>query len=402
MTAPRIILVTGKGGVGKTTTAAATAAGAARRGRRTLVMSTDAAHSLGDALELELEPGVLTSVERGLSALHVSPARRVEASWQPVRDYLREVLGGLGVEPVLSAELTTVPGADEIAALLELRARATSGEWDLIVLDCAPTSETLRLLALPESLTRLLQRVLSGGGLLRGLRPVAGAAAGIPIPGADVVEAITTWHAEMREVHELLSGETASVRLVLTPERVVIAESRRLSTLLSLHGYAVDAVVVNRMLPQAQADGAGAATGWLASWAAAQQAGLTDVRQSFDGPTIVLSAYAAEEPVGIDRLAELAAAWSGHSAILDDQSPTSSGVRVERVGELFDLALPLPHATAGDLSLTRRGDDLLVGVGDRRRVVALPSVLRRRRVTGAELRGGQLHVGFSNEEVDDE
>src|SRR5689334_2545663 len=265
----RVILFTGKGGVGKTTTAAATAVQAARAGVKTLVMSTDAAHSLGDALGVALggsRSGSPVDVEPGLSALQITPPHLLGESWRVVQDYLLAVLDTVGVDPVVAEELTRLPGAEEVAALLELRSQVESGPWDLVVVDCAPTAETLRLLALPEALAWHLERLLPAQrGLIRTLRPAAAAAAGVPLPDPAVVEAVTGWHRQMREVHRILTGDQTSVRLVLTPERVVIAESRRTWTSLSLYGFVVDAVVVNRVFPDAAAE-AGPPDAWRASW----------------------------------------------------------------------------------------------------------------------------------------
>src|SRR6476646_7572382 len=253
----RVILFTGKGGVGKTTTAAATAVRAARSGVTTLVMSTDAAHSLGDALDVDLggRAGTPVEVEPHLSALQVSPPHLLGDSWRVVQDYLLSALGTLGIDTVVAEELTRLPGAEEVAALLELRSQVESGRWDLVVVDCAPTAETLRLLALPEALAWHLERLLPAQrGFIRTLRPAAAAAAGVPLPQPEVVEAVTGWHRQMRQVQRILSGEQTSVRLVLTPELVVIAESRRTWTSLALYGFAVDAVVVNRVFPDAAAE----------------------------------------------------------------------------------------------------------------------------------------------------
>ena len=185
----RVVLFTGKGGVGKTTTAAVTAVQAARRGIKTLVMSTDAAHSLGDALGVDLattadDPDPLVEVEPGLFALQLSAAHSVRRSWRSVQDYLLTVLNALGIDPVGAEEVTELPGAAEIVALLELRAQVESGPWDLVVVDCAPTAETLRLLALPAALIWHLERLMPAQrGILRTLRPAAQAAAGLPLRG---------------------------------------------------------------------------------------------------------------------------------------------------------------------------------------------------------------------------
>lgn len=396
----RVILFTGKGGVGKTTTAAATAVKAARAGVKTLVMSTDAAHSLGDALGVALggsRGGSPVDVEPGLSALQISPPHLLGESWRVVQDYLLAVLDTVGVDPVVAEELTRLPGAEEVAALLELRSQVESGPWDLVVVDCAPTAETLRLLALPEALAWHLERLLPAQrGLIRTLRPAAAAAAGVPLPDSAVVEAVTGWHRQMREVHRILTGEQTSVRLVLTPERVVIAESRRTWTSLSLYGFVVDAVVVNRVFPDAIAEQGQRPDAWRASWNAAQQGGLVEVRESFAGLPVVVTPYLPSEPIGADALAELAEAQEGGTDVL--APVTHRGLAVERTDEGFLLVLPLPLAHAADLGLQRRDDELVVTVGEHRRVLTLPSALQRCVVEGASVRDGLLRVRFVPDE----
>ena len=397
----RVLLFTGKGGVGKTTTAAATAVRAARSGVKTLVMSTDAAHSLGDALDVDLagRPGEPLEVEPGLFALQVSPPHLLGASWRVVQDYLLSVLGTVGVDPVVAEELTRLPGAEEVAALLELRAQVESGPWDLVVVDCAPTAETLRLLALPEALAWHLERLLPAQrGLIRTLRPAAAAAAGVPLPEPAVVDAVSGWHRQMRQVHRLLTGDQTSVRLVLTPERVVIAESRRTWTSLSLYGFVVDAVVVNRVFPDAVAD-AGRRTPdpWRAGWNTTQQQGLEEVRDSFAGLAVHVTPYLAAEPIGPDALAQLAAEQDGGPD--DLLAPVAHrGMSVDRDGDGFLLTLPLPGAHAADLVLQRRGDELLVTLGEHRRVLTLPAALQRCVVERAAVREGRLAVRFVPDE----
>ncbi|MFC8501421.1 ArsA family ATPase [Pedococcus sp. NPDC057267] len=397
----RVLLFTGKGGVGKTTTAAATAVRAARSGVKTLVMSTDAAHSLGDALDVDLagRPGEPVEVEPGLFALQVSPPHLLGASWRVVQDYLLSVLGTVGVDPVVAEELTRLPGAEEVAALLELRAQVESGPWDLVVVDCAPTAETLRLLALPEALAWHLERLLPAQrGLIRTLRPAAAAAAGVPLPDPAVVDAVTGWHRQMRQVHRLLTGDQTSVRLVLTPERVVIAESRRTWTSLSLYGFVVDAVVVNRVFPDAVAD-AGRRTPdpWRAGWNTTQQQGLEEVRDSFAGLAVQVTPYLPAEPIGPDALAQLAAEQDGGPE--DLLAPVAHrGMAVDRDGDGFLLTLPLPGAHAADLVLQRRGDELLVTLGEHRRVLTLPAALQRCVVERAAVREGRLAVRFVPDE----
>src|SRR5690348_13604659 len=247
--APRILLFTGKGGVGKTTSAAGTATLAARTGQRTLILSTDAAHSLADAFGTSIgsEPTVVAPL---LSVQQVDAQRRFEQSWTDIQSYLVTVLRTVGVDPITAEELPVIPGAEEVLALLELRQHALSGQWDVIVVDCAPTAETLRLLALPEALSWYFTRVFGvQRKVVKALRPVLNRAAGVPMPGDDVFDAIAALHGELYLVQQLLSGPSASVRLVLTPEAVVVAEARRSLTTLSLYGYRVDGVIANRVFP---------------------------------------------------------------------------------------------------------------------------------------------------------
>ncbi len=395
----RIVLVTGKGGVGKTTTAAATAVAAARSGLRTLVMSTDVAHSLGDALDIPLAGSAhwsaVTPVEDGLAAQAVGAHTSVEASWETVQAYLLAVLESVGVDAVIAEELTSLPGADEVSALLALGHQARSGAWDLVVVDCAPTAETLRLLALPEILGWHLDRLLPAQRrMLTALRPAAAAATGFPLPGPDVLAVVAAWREQMVGVRALLTSPSASVRLVLTPERVVIAEARRVLTALSLHGYAVDQVVVNRVIPVDDDP-------WRAAWNQAQSEGLEVIRESVHGIPVLTSPYLAGEPTGPDDLAALAAATTPVDGVTVPglfhpvQPP---GIRVAGEGEDFVLTLPLPLVRSGDVSLGRRDDDLVIEVGGQRRVVALPSVLRRCIVKNAGVRQGELRVRFERDE----
>jgi arsenite-transporting ATPase len=411
----RVVLFTGKGGVGKTTTAAATAVQAARKGVKTLVMSTDAAHSLGDALGVDLataadnpDPAVdpVVEVEPGLYALQLSATHSVRRSWRSVQDYLLTVLNTLGVDPVVAEEMTELPGADEIVALLELRAQVESGPWDLVIVDCAPTAETLRLLALPEALTWHLERLMPAQrGLLRKLHPAAAAAVGLPLPAVQVFDSLRRWREALRDIQLILTAETTSMRLVLTPERVVIAESRRTLTSLRLYGFVVDQIMVNRVFPEVAgpaADPHGAEPAdaqvsthatWLAGWNAAQRRGLTEVRHSFDPLPIVTTPYMSHEPVGTDALAALAQARTGDIGDVLTMTP-ADGMTVQPADGGYLLTLPLPLVTAAEVDLKRRDDELLVAVGDHRRVLSLPSVLRRCVVKGATVRDATLRVRF--------
>jgi arsenite-transporting ATPase len=316
------------------------------------------------------------------------------------------VFKGLGIDPVVADELTELPGADELIALLELQTQVESGPWDLVVVDCAPTAETLRLLALPEALAWHLERLIPAQrGLLRALRPAAATATGFPLPGVQVLDTLRRWHQSLLEIQSILAAEKTSVRLVLTPERVVIAESRRTLTSLRLFGLTVDQVVVNRVFPDVgspelnspEADQELTHTAWLAGWNQAQQRGLAEVRHSFDPLPIVISPYLSHEPVGTDALAALAQARTGEVGDVLI-TPPAQGMTVQPEEGGYLLTLPLPLVTAAQVDLKRRDDELLVAVADHRRVLSLPSVLRRCVVTGAVVRNATLRVRFVPDE----
>ncbi|MCW2817241.1 MAG: ArsA family ATPase [Marmoricola sp.] len=384
---PRIVLFTGKGGVGKTTSAAGTAALAARSGRRTLVLSTDAAHSLGDAFGVPVgsEP---CEVEPRLWVHQVDVQRRFERSWSEIQGYLRSVLDAAGVDPITAEELTVIPGAEEVLALLELRSHALGGRWDVIVVDCAPTAETLRLLALPEALNWYMTRVFGvQRRVVRALRPVLSRAAGVPMPEDSVFEAVEHLHRDLEEVQRLLTGPEATVRLVLTPETVVVAEARRSLTTLSLYGYRVDGVVANRVFPEAGDDP------WRNAWVESQRTVLAEVRQSFVDLPVWRSAYSAHEPVGAAALAAFAeAAYAG-----DDPLAAATGegpMTITRTSGGAVLRISLPFAERDDVDLARHGDELVVTVGSYRRLLALPAALSRHTVAAARVEEGSLRVRF--------
>ncbi len=380
----RVLLFTGKGGVGKTTTAAATAALAASRGLKTLVLSTDPAHSLADAFGTALgsEP---TLVGDGVLAMQVDSQRAFERSWRDVQDYLRAVLERAGVDALQADELTVLPGAEEVLALLELRRQAASGLYDLVVVDCAPTGETLRLLALPEALRWYVDKVFPAQRrALKAVRPLLARVASVPEDG--VFEAVARLHADLTEVRALLTAPSTSVRLVLTPEAVVVAEARRTLTSLALYGYRVDGVVANRVLPVSDDP-------WVSGWVAAQTVQLAAVRADAAPLPVLVSPYAAGEPVGSDALLRFGQTLYGDA---DPTAVVNTGelLAVQRDADGFLLSLALPLARIEDVDLARSGDELVVTVAGHRRLLALPSALRRCDVAGARLLEGRLVVRF--------
>lgn len=387
----RILLFTGKGGVGKSTLAAGTAALGAAQGLRTLVLSTDAAHSLADAYDV---PEATRSADPvrlapGLHVQQVDAQLRFEQSWADIQRYLLSVLDAVGMDPVAAEEMTVIPGAEEVLALLELRRHARSGEWDLIVIDCAPTGETLRLLALPEALGWYMERLLPiQRRLVKALRPVLTRSAGVPMPGDSVFDAITKLHDELDDVHRLLSGPEASVRLVLTPEQLVLAEARRAHTSLCLFGYRVDGVVANRVFP---GDGGDA---WRRQWVEAQAGVLAEVAESFAGLPLWQAGYQPGEPRGVAELAALAEElYAGSDPFAAPEGEGPFRVEVAEDGSAV-VRLALPFVTTSEVGLARNGDELVVTVGSSRRLLTLPAGLARMQVMGGRVVDGELRVRF--------
>ena len=265
----RIVLFTGKGGVGKTTTASATALRLADRGVKTLLLSTDSAHSLGDALGATLGNDPV-EVAPSLWAVQIDTQRRLEVAWRDVQRFLLEQLARGGVDPITAEELTVLPGVEEVLALLAVRDLAINGHWDVLVVDCAPTAETLRLLALPEALGWYLQKVFPAHRrLAKGIRPLAAMMGrGEVIPPDSLFDALLRLSDDLASVRDLLADPAVTtVRLVLTPERVVAAEARRTFTALALYGYSVDLVIANRVFPKGR-------DAFRQAWVSAQQAQL--------------------------------------------------------------------------------------------------------------------------------
>jgi arsenite-transporting ATPase len=385
--AARVLLFTGKGGVGKTTASAATAAAAAARGRKVLVLSTDPAHSLGDALGVPLG-ATPSEVDTGLYAMQVDAQRAFERTWRDIQSYLAAVLERAGIDALQAEELTVLPGAEEVLALLEVTRQVTTGPWDLVVVDCAPTGETLRLLALPEALSWYVEKVFPAQRrALRAVRPLLSRVAGPAVPREDVFDAVERLHRELLEVRAVLTAPSTSVRLVLTPEAVVVAEARRTLTSLALYGYRVDGLVANRVFPPSQDP-------FVAGWAAAQAEQLEGVRRDADGLPVHVAPYRAVEPVGLAALTDLGQELYGSQDPAAECAEGPELLDVARTSDGFELSLALPLARREDLDLARTGDELVVTVGGHRRVLALPGALRRCTVAGASLTGGRLIVRF--------
>jgi arsenite-transporting ATPase len=317
---------------------------------------------------------------------------RFEAAWRDVQRFLVDLLARSGVDPITADELTVLPGVDEVLALLAVRELAESADWDALVVDCAPTAETLRLLALPEALSWYLLKVFPAQRrIARGIRPLAAVLGhGDVVPPDDLFDALLRLNDDLAAVRALLGDPAVTtVRLVLTPESVVVAEARRTFTALALYGYAVDLVVANRVFPSGDDE-------WRRGWARAQQRQLQTVRDSFAGLPIREVPYLGAEPVGAGALREIADALYGPLPGADPApvGPAAEIMRVEADGAQFVLRLALPLAARSAVEAVRAGDDLVLTVGGHRRVLTLPSTLRRCDVAGGEFDGAELRIRF--------
>lgn len=386
--APRTILYTGKGGVGKTSVAAATARRCAAAGMRTVVLSTDPAHSLSDSLEAELgsEP---TQIGERLWGQEVQAQEEMERHWEAVSGWLGELLAERGVDPISAEELSVPPGMDELFSLLQIKRHHESERFDAVIVDCAPTGETLRLLSFPDVCSWWLEKVFPvRGRLVAAARPLARTVLDVSLPSEEVfvdVERLATNLVAMNAI--LRDRARTSVRLVMNPDRMVVREAMRTFTYLNLYGYLTDAVVVNRVLPEEAADG------YFADWRRAQQEHMELVRSGFSPVPVLTAPHLPTEVVGaeaLDRLGDELFADRPAGDLLHDELSQELSSEDGRA----TLRLALPFAERGDIGLKRVGSEVIVTVGGQKRTIILPPALAGFETGGARFADGALEVVF--------
>jgi arsenite-transporting ATPase len=401
----RVLVFTGKGGTGKTTVAAATACVAASSGMSTLVVSTDPAHSLGDAFGARIgdQP---TELDRNLWARQVDPVSRMERDWGLLRDEISALLDWAGASSLEAEEMAILPGVDEIFALLDLVEYDDEGRYDLIVIDAAPTAETLRLLALPEVARWWMSYVWPvGRGLAKIVRPVVGRISSMPIASEEALDAAEGLFDKLMRAHAILSDpDRSSIRLVFNPEKVVLAETKRTYTYLCLFGYCVDAVVANKVLGAGERDwraqGSSSveenfAESLVSAWIRRQSVWLTQAEMDFKGLAMLYSPYFFEEPVGLEALRRLG------EQIYREVSPCEKlaarePLSITENGDGALLQLYLPLASKENVSVMRKGRELYVRVDNQTRNVHLPHSLARRKVKSARYRDSTLSLLFED------
>jgi len=383
---PRTILYTGKGGVGKTSVAAATARQCAATGLRTLILSTDPAHSLSDSLEAELGTTPV-AVGDGLWGQEVQAQEEMERNWSAVSEWAGELLVEHGVNRITAEELTVPPGMDELFSLLQIKRHHEAGEWDVIVVDCAPTGETLRLLSFPDVARWWLDKVFPHERqLLAAARPIARTMLDVSLPSEAVFADVQRLLDNLIAMNLILRDrDHATIRLVMNPDKMVIGEAMRTFTYLNLYGYLTDAVIVNRIFPAA-VEGT-----YFGAWRERQQEHLELVESAFAPVPVLRAPYFETEVAGpamLDRLGDAVFGDRGAHEVLH----TRLTHELEVTEDEALLRLELPFAQRGDISLKKIGLELVVKVGGQKRTIMLPPALAGHRPTGARFADGALQV----------
>ena len=387
----RVILYTGKGGVGKTSVAAATALRASRAGRKVLVMSTDPAHSLADAFDTDIGAQEKEIVE-GLWAQEMDQTSMVEEHWAEIQQYMTTLFEWQGSDTLAAEELAMLPGMDELFGLLTVRQHHKDGDYDALIVDAAPTGETLKLLSLPDQINWYVEKIFPIQRKAAKLaRPFARRTKSLPpLPDDRFFGAAQRFYEAVLEVEEIMTDrDNASVRLVANAEKMVIAEARRAYTYLNLYDYGVDAVIVNRLLPEEVTDP------YFERWVEAQKRHLETIEESFDPIPILKARLFDREMYGLESLSALGEDVFGETEPLDVLFKGAAHDIVKN-GNGYEVVFNLPLVDKRNVDLSKRGAELLVQVGSYRRNVLLPDSLARLSAAGARVEDGQLRVRLAD------
>jgi arsenite-transporting ATPase len=387
----RIILYTGKGGVGKTTVAAATALRAARLGYRTLVISTDPAHSLADSFDMPLGPDP-TPIVAGLWGQEVDVLLELDRHWGEIQGWVNALMAWQGVSDLLASQIAVLPGMEELSGLLYIVQYYEEAAYDLLIVDCAPTGETLRLLSFPEMARWYMERIFPVERRMASiLRPALRPFISVPMPSDKVFDSIKSLFERLALMRTILGdAKTTSVRLVVNPEKMVVKETQRTYTYLNLYGYFTDLLVCNRILPESIRDS------YFDAWRVTQERNLELIRESFGTIPLLQVPLMDREVVGLEMLERMA------ESLFGDRDPTQvqhTGFveQIREGGEGYEMALALPFLEKRDISLMRQGDELVIQAGHYRRNVILPRLLAQREVAEARMEGGVLTIRFRKE-----
>jgi arsenite-transporting ATPase len=385
----RILLFTGKGGVGKTTAAAATALRAARSGLRTLVISTDPAHSLSDALDMPLGPEPVPVVEN-LWGQEFDVYFSMKKYWENMRQLMYTVFRWQGVRNVVAEELSVLPGMEEASAFMWIEKYYSEGFYDLIVIDSAPTGETLTLLTLPQVTRSWLMRAFPGQKFaIKAMGSVVRRTTGVPLDkGYEELERLFDKLERIQKV--MLDPDICSIRLVANPERMVVQEAKRAYTYLQLYGYNVDAMIVNRVLPEA----AGAAGQIFEKYFTAQKTHLQDIRESFGHLPILQVPHLGEEVFGLPLLEKIGATLYADREV-EEVYYREKPFFVEETKDGYRVRMRLPFIKKSDFVLHKFGDELVLELGNRRKNVFLPRFASFMEMSGYSFEAPWLVVELS-------
>jgi arsenite-transporting ATPase len=391
----RIIVHTGKGGVGKTSTSAATALRCAEMGMKTIVISTDTAHSLGDSLEQEIGPEPVQLMDN-LWAQEVDARYSIEKYWSRVQSYLMRVMTQRGVDEIIAEEVTVLPGLEEGAHLLWINQFVKENLYDVLIVDAAPTAETLRLLSLPDASRWWFERIMRLVNTGRFLKPIIRPLLGAELPEQEELASARELFDTLAAVAKLLTDpEMSSIRLVMTPEKMVIKETQRTYTYLNLYGYATDAVVVNRIIPDTVTDP------YFDRWKALQKENMQLITEAF-GQLKRLEAPLFDSDVGgLDTLRRLADELYGDKNPAHIMTPQSAvhHIELDEATDDYLLKIPLPFAEKGDLDVFRSADELTIRVGPYRRNIVLPYALWKMEIGNAKFVDSGLLIRFVNKNL---
>lgn len=386
----RLILYTGKGGVGKSSIAAATAVRVAELGRRTLVVSSDLAHNLSDIFDVRVG-GEPTSVAENLTALEIDPLKEIRENWASGHEYFTRFLEYLGVDNAVAEEVALYPGLDDFFLLARILMELESGRYDVVILDCSPTAGTLRHLTLSDSACTKLNKIIRlERRIVRFIRPFRNQFEGgsAIIPDDDVYELSEDIIAKVGRLGEVLKDpEISSTRLVLNPDRIAIAETRRAFTYFGLFGFPIDGVVVNKILPSALAEG------FMRDWYALQQEQLASIDRSFLDVAQLRAPLLDREPIGLEPLSAMARGIFGEQPP-DAMLSAPKSVSIARVDDQYQLSFWLPGVDQSDLDVNRKDAELILTAGGHVRVFSLPDTLMNREVAEARFVKDTLTVTF--------
>ncbi|HHE31565.1 MAG TPA: arsenic-transporting ATPase [Chlorobaculum parvum] len=383
----RIILYLGKGGVGKTTVSASTATAIARSGKRVLIMSTDVAHSLADAFSVELSSTPL-EVEKNLFAMEVNVLAEIRENWTELYSYFSSILMHDGANEVVAEELAIVPGMEEMISLRYIWKAAKSGKYDAVVVDAAPTGETMRLLGMPESYGWYSDKI---GGWHSKAIGFAAPLLNRFMPKKNIFKLMPEVNEHMIELHGMLQDKSITTfRVVLNPENMVIKEALRVQTYLNLFGYKLDAAVVNKVLPQNSSDP------YLQSLIDQQAKYLRVIDNCFYPVPIFRAKQSPKEVINPDRLYELSQELFDGRNPMDVLYTNDRTQTLEKIDGKYVLGLYLPNVEVDKLAVNIKGDELLVDINNFRKSIVLPNVLVGRKTEGADFEQGMLNITFAN------